>query len=365
MKVQVKQEYLSKAVALVSRVASVRATLPVLANILLRTENGRLRLTATDLEVGLTTWIRAKIDVEGSFTVPARLLVDFVSNNTDENLTLEQVKETLKIVSEHHSVTMNGIPDTEFPLIPTLTGATEFTLPAATVKDVIGQTLFAASIDDTRPVLAGVLFTANEHILTIAATDSYRLAERRVTLKDSVLQLRRIVPHRALAELSRMLPADGEVKFSFMENQVQVQVDDRELVSRLIDGNYPDYQAIIPKAPIASAIVNRKELVDSVRLSSFFARDSSNHVKIHVKETSIEIEAVSAQLGESRSTLKVETTGESLSVAFNAKFLLDVLNVMEGETVSFEFSGPVQAALLTDAALPDALFIVMPLRTEK
>jgi len=318
------------------------------------------------------------VDAEGAFTVPARLLVDFVTNNTDENLTLEKVKETLKITSEHHSVTINGIADTEFPLIPSSTGAIEFALSTATVRDMIGQTLFAASIDDTRPVLAGVLFTANDRQLTIAATDSYRLAERQIALKKSVPEFKRIVPHRALAELLRMLPAstredsaaknapaDGEIKFSFTENQVQVKADDRELVSRLIDGNYPDYQAIIPKSPIASAIVNRKALIDAVRLASFFARDSSNHVKLNVAETSLEIEAVSAQLGESRSTLKVETTGEPLSVAFNAKFLLDVLNVMAGETVLFEFSGPVQAALVTDATLPDSLFIVMPLRTEK
>lgn len=365
MKVQVKQEHLSRGVALVSRVASVRATLPILANILIKTESGRIRLTATDLEIGLSTWIRAKVDDEGAFTVPARLLVDFVSNNTDENLTLEQIKETLRITSDHHSVTMNGIPDTEFPLIPSASGATEFSLPVATVKEMIAQTLFAASVDDARPVLAGVLFITNEQVLTVAATDSYRLAERRVTLPKAVATFRKIVPHRALAELQRMLPAEGEIKFSFMENQVEVRTDDRELVSRLIDGNYPDYQQIIPKSPISTIIVNRKALIDSVRMASFFARDSSNHVKLHMADKTLKIEAVSAQLGQSQSSLAIDLTGEELTVAFNAKFLLDSLNVMHGETIAMECSGPVQAALLTDATIPDAIFIVMPLRTEK
>ena len=365
MKIQVKQEHLARGVALVGRIASVRATLPVLANILLKTESGRLRLTATDLEVGLTTWIRGKVDVEGAFTVPARLLQDFVSTNTDESLTLEQVKETLHITSEHHSVTINGIGEAEFPLIPAVEGATSFTLPVATMKEVISQTLFAAAVDDTRPVLAGVLFMATDTVLHVAATDSYRLAERKITLPQSVAAFRRIVPHRALAELQRMLPQTGDVTLAFMENQVQVKAEDRELVSRLIDGNFPDYQQIIPKSPTSSAIVNRKALIDAVRLASFFARDSSNHVKFHINESTVAVEAVSAQLGQSQSTISAEVTGEALTIAFNAKFVLDVLTVMVGETVSLEFSGPIQPTLVTDAALPDALFIVMPLRTEK
>ncbi len=366
MKIQVKQEQLAKGVSLVSRVASVRSTLPVLANILLKTEGGRLRLTTTDLEVGLTTWIRAKIDTEGAFTVPARLLVDFVSNNTDDQLTLELKGETLSIRSEHHQVTMNGIPESEFPLIPAVTGATEFTLPVATVRELVSQTLFAAATDDTRPVLAGVLFAATDATLTVAATDSYRLAERKVALPTPVTTpFRRIVPHRSLAELQRMLPAEGEVSFAFMENQVQLTVVDRELVSRLIDGNFPDYQQIIPKKPVTTTIVNRSALIDAVRLASFFARDSSNHVKAAVSTTTMTILAVSAQLGQSQSTISVESTGEPLEIAYNAKFLLDVLQVMAGETLSIEFSGPVAPSLLTDPTIPAAQFIVMPLRTEK
>lgn len=348
-----------------SRVASARATLPVLANILITTEAGRVRLTATDLEVGLTTWIRAKIDTEGAFTVPARLLMDFVGNNTDEQLSLERVGEQLKIVSEHHSVTMNGISESEFPLIPSLSGATEFSLPAATVRELIAQTSFAAALDDTRPVLAGVLFAVVDQTLAVAATDSYRLAERRIPLPTAVVPLRRIVPHRALTELQRIIPAEGTITFAFMENQVQVRAEERELVSRLIDGNFPDYQQIIPKAPTTTAMVSRKALVDAVRLASFFARDSSNHVRFELEPTSLSIAAVSAQLGQSRSTMGAEVTGAPLSIAFNAKFVLDVLAVMTGETVALKFSGPVQPTLLTDAALPDSLFIVMPLRTEK
>ena len=365
MKIQVKQAQLARGVALVSRIASVRATLPVLANILLKTEGGRLYLTATDLEVGITTWIRGKIEIEGAITVPARLLADFVSNNTDEQLTLEQVKETLTITSEHHRVTMNGIPESEFPLIPTVTGAIEFILPVQMVKEVVAQTLFAAALDDTRPVLAGVLFATNEATLTVAATDSYRLAERRVTLAEPVAAFRHIVPHRSLSELQRMLPPEGEVKFAFMENQLQVTVEDRELVSRLIDGNFPDYQQIIPKKPITTTIVNRTALIDAVRLASFFARDSANHVKVAVTDEQLTLSAVSAQLGASQSTIAVESTGEPLDIAYNAKFLLDVLQVMSGETVSLEFSGPVAPTLVTDAQIPDAQFIVMPLRTEK
>ena len=365
MKVQVKQEQLAKGVGLVSRVASVRATLPVLANILLKTDGGRLRLTTTDLEVGLATWIRGKVETEGAFTVPARLLSDFVSNNTDDQLTLELVGETLKIQSAHHQVSMNGIPESEFPLIPSVSGATEFSLPVATVKEMIAQTLFAAATDDTRPVLAGVLFAAHESTLTLAATDSYRLAERRVTLGKPVASFRRILPHRSLAELQRMLPTDGEVTFALMENQAQVTTDDRELVSRLIDGNFPDYQQIIPKKPVTTAIVNRTALIDAVRLASFFARDSANHVKVGITDHQLTLSAVSAQLGQSQSTIDVQVTGEPLEIAYNAKFLLDVLQVMSGETVSLEFSGPVAPSLLTDAALSEAQFIVMPLRTEK
>lgn len=366
MKLQVKQEQFSKGVSLVSRVATVRATLPVLANILLKTEGGRLRLTTTDLEVGLTTWIRAKVDTEGAFTVPARLLVDFVSNNTDDQLTLELKGETLAIRSAHHQVTINGIPESEFPLIPAVTGATEFTLPVATVKEMVSQTLFAAATDDTRPVLAGVLFAALESTLTIAATDSYRLAERKITLSaPAASPIRAIVPHRSLAELQRMLPAEGDVTFAFMENQVQLTVNDRELVSRLIDGNFPDYQQIIPKKPATTTIVNRSALIDAVRMASFFARDSSNHVKAAVADRAMTISAVSAQLGQSQSTLEIESSGEPLEIAYNAKFLLDVLQVMAGPTLSIEFSGPVAPSLLTDPAIPDAQFIVMPLRTEK
>jgi DNA polymerase-3 subunit beta len=382
MKIQVKREHLARGVALVSRVASVRTTLPILANILIKTSEGRIQLTATDLEVGISTWIRGKIEQEGALTVPARLLQDFVTTNTDDQLSLTQDREQLTITSSHHTVTIHGVSDTEFPLIPTVHGAIEFSLPIPDVRALIHQTLFAAALDDTRPVLAGVLFAGSETTLVVAATDSYRLAERRVTLSAAVPAFRRIIPHRSVAELQRILPAGpsqsgtaasiGAVHFSFMENQLQVRMtppgsesSDRELVSRLIDGNFPDYQQIIPKTPLTTLILNRQALIDAVRLASFFVRDSSNHLKLVSSSEGVTVEAVSAELGRSRSTLTADVTGEPLTIAFNAKFLLDALTVMTGETISVECGTSLQPVLFTDATLPDALFIVMPLRTEK
>lgn len=367
MDIECTQANLAKALHLVSRMVGTRGTLPVLGNILLSTDEGRLKLAATDLEVGIQTWIGGRVTAEGAITVPARLFVDFVTTNTDQKIRLSVKDTTLTLKSDRFSANINGIPASEFPGIPEVKQENPLTFEAKALREAISQTVFATAIDETRPVLTGVYLKIEDMTAKFAATDSYRLAEKTLPLREKSATLSVIIPSRTLQELNRMLGDSADtVEVYIADNQILFVFNDTVFISRLIDGTFPDYMQIIPpKEKITTKIdLKKDEFSQVMKMASFFARESANNVRMKVGSDSIEVTAISPQLGDTLSTLSGAITGEPVEIAFNAKFILDGLAVFPTEVIQVDLAGKHQPGILRATGKGDYFYLIMPLRID-
>lgn len=363
MKVTVTQENLNRALAAVSRVASSKTSLPILSNILLRTENNRLVIAATNLEVASVYHIGAKVEEEGTLTVPARLVSEFINNLPKDNIILSSDGSKLDIVSGNYTSTINGVVADEFPAIPSIEAKQAITLPSDTLKQTVSQTVVTASHDDTRPVLTGVLCHSFEGKLYFAATDGYRLSERAVV--DTLEGISALIPASTLQEVSRVIPEDCEsVEVLFDESQVKFIMGDVELISRLIDGNFPDYRQLIPKKTEITAILQTAELVRITKIASLFARESGGSITIHTnKEKSlVSIHSVASQLGENTSEAEAEVDGEG-AVTLNSRYLLEALGCIDAPTITFGYSGKLAPCVVRPVGDESYQHIVMPLKS--
>jgi len=362
MKLQVTQENLNRALGSVARVANSRNTLPILANVLIKTSSNRLSLSATNLDIAITHYIGAKVSTEGSITVPARLMQDFVNSLPSSVINLELEETKLRVTTDQYRSVVNGIVADDFPVMPAITGGKAWTVNGALLKKGLQQVVFAASSDETRPVLTGVLFHTIDGQLTIAATDSYRLAEKNLGKNKETVRL--LIPASSLHDLLRIL-GDGaeDVSVTHDDQQVLFRVGDVELVTRLVDGNYPDYQKLIPSSFTSEATLKRSDFVNVTKVSSLFARESAGSVTIEVDEASgsLSIRSVASQLGENTATAEAKVTGSG-SITLNSRYLLDALNALSGDTVSFGFNGKLEPTLLRDPASDDYRHVIMPLK---
>lgn len=363
MKVFTTQEHLAKALNAVSRFVNPRGTLSVLGNVLLKTQDGRLRVSATNLELGIDYFVGAKIEKEGSLTVPARLFSDYVNNLTEEKIELSADEANLSIKSTSASSTINGIPASEFPLIPEVGKGKSVTVSSSGIKDIISKVSFAASTDETRPILSGVLFHFKDPELKVAATDSYRLGELTMRFEKSAPEeLKVVVPAKALGELGRVIESD-EVKLRTAENQVQFETDDIRLVSRLLEGEYPDYAQIIPQKLDTKATLPREEFMNRVRIASLFSQEAGMGVKLEFSPPGkVELVAEAAQVGDSKASLSAKVEGPENSLSFNGRYLLDCLGAVADEQVVLETSGKLSPCLIRGADTKDYQYVLMPLR---
>ena len=364
MKIQVTQENLSKAISAVARVAvSARNPLPILNNILLRTENNRLTISATNLEIAITEHIGAKVSSEGAITVPAKLFQEFVSSLPNGTIEINTDEHKCSVKSGNYNSVINGILADEFPVVPKIEQGKTVKLSSKDLKKSLQQVVIAASSDDTRPVLTGVYIHTHEGSLYFVSTDSYRLAEKRVMACNEDLSL--LIPSSALQDLLRIIgDADEEVEMSTDGQQVVFRVGESELVSRLIDGNYPDYRRLIPTTFANTAVLAKDEFVNITKVSSLFARESAGSITLRVDEAAqnLTIKSVASQLGENTSSINGEITGDG-DVTINSKYLLDALGVMGVKKASFSFNGKVEACVLKSEELVDYLHVIMPLKS--
>lgn len=364
MKVTVTQENLNKALGVVSRVASSKTSLPVLNNILLRTENNRLLLAATNLEVAITEHIGAKVISEGAITIPARLLSEFIANLPKGNVDLKVDGSKLHISSDKYVSTINGMPADEFPALPEITSAHTLSINTELLKTAISQTVLAASSDDTRPVLTGVLCHVHEGSLYLAATDGYRLAERR--LVKATEDVRALIPASTLNDVARVVPEDcDEVVMLFDDSQVRFRMNDIEVTSRLIEGNFPDYRQLIPKETEIHALLTRTEFARVTKIASLFARESGGSVTVTTDQQKqlLSIHSIASQLGENTSEATAEIDSEG-SVTLNSRYLMEALGCFDQERIKFGFSGKLAPCVLSDVdSGGDYQHIVMPLRS--
>lgn len=363
MKLKVTQENLNKALGLVARVASSRGTLPILSNVLLKIEGNRLGISATNLDIAISCQLGAQVQSEGALTVPARLLQDFINGLPSGVIELEQEDQRLKITTDSYKSVINGVAADEFPVMPAIEGGTTWQVAGPTLKKALQQVLMAASGDESRPVLTGVYFHTVDGVLYMAATDSYRLAEKRLTQVKENVQL--LIPATALHDVLRIInDFEGDLTVVHDDQQVQFRAGDVELVARLIEGNYPDYRKLIPATFATTATLSRTELVNITKVSSLFARESAGSIVVSVDEPSesIWIHAVASQLGENNATLKIAAKGSG-SITLNSRYLLDALQAMDAKTIQLGFNGKLEAAMLTDVDSDDYLHIIMPLKS--
>ena len=369
MKLSVMQENLARGLSVVSRAVSSRSTLPVLANVLLRTEDAGLKLTATNLEIGITYWVPGKIETDGSTTVPARLLADLVSSlPASERVDLElQGTDTLHLRCGRFATHVKGIDADEFPTIQTAGERPTTRIGQRTLKSALEETIFAAATDEARPILTGVLARFEGGRLTLAAADNYRIAVRTIDILDPVEAVAVVIPARALMELSRILAdTDDPVELVLAQarNQVLFHLDGVDLVSRLIDGQFPNYQQVLPAGHASRAEFDREELLRAVRPAALIASSSANIVKLQVggESSGLTITAT-AEVGDYTGDVEATVEGDETTIAFNARYLADVLGNVGADRFSLELNGPLSPGVFRPVGDADYVHVVMPVRT--
>lgn len=363
MKLQVTQENLSKAISTVARVASTRGTLPILSNVLLRTENNRLSIAATNLDIAITHYIGSKIQETGAITVPAKLMQEFVSSLPPSVLKLELSDNKLNITTDQYKSSINGVSAEDFPEMPAISGGNSLTMDAQAFKKALQQVVFAASNDDARPVLTGVYYHSLEGVTMAVATDSYRLAEYKLGKNKTAVNF--LVPASAASDLLRIITdSDKDLTIQHDDQQVRFEVGDVILVARLIEGNYPDYRKLLPTRFATVARMPRADLLNIAKVSSLFARESAGSITIKVDKASgeVSINAIASQLGENTATAKADITGTG-EVTLNSRYLIEALNAFSVEEVEFCFNGKLEPCILRSGGEPSYIHLIMPLRS--
>jgi len=360
------QENLILGLNQVGHVAGKSTTLPILKNILITAATEGVTLAATNLEIGVTTLVRGKVEVPGTFTVQARVLMDYVSLLPSGNITISLEGAELSVTSAGSKTTLKGLSAEDFPVIPKVTDGIRFSLPAAQLKTALSQTVFAVAMDDARPEISGVLFHLHGTELTLAATDSYRLAEVRIPLAVTKEEQRVIVPSRSLSELLRLLPDSGETQVVIGENQVSIQINELELVTRLIEGQFPDYTQIIPASFTSTLTAETASFAKTLRRVSLFCRSGINDVTLRYDADATKLSAANAQVGASDVELPSSLTGKGGNIVFNWRFLLDGLAVVGSDDVALQLNDEKGPGLLVPVN-PDKVqapfrYLIMPIR---
>jgi DNA polymerase-3 subunit beta len=364
MKLQVTQENLSKALSNVAKIAMANKNpLPILNNVLIKTIDGRLSISATNLEIAITEKIGSKVKEEGAITVPARLMQEYISSLPSGVLNLELDDNKLHISTDQYSSTINGVIADEFPSFPELSESISWNIPTKECKKGLQQVVFAASNDESRPVLTGVFLHTTGGELFAVATDSYRLAEKKLIKTSQDISL--LIPADAMQELLRILPDTIDtVSVSADSQQVLFKAGDIELVTRLIDATYPDYKKLLPRNYTTTATLARDELVSITKVSSLFARESAGSITLRVddEEKVVSITSIASQLGEnsSKASADIEGAGE---VTLNSRYLLDALNAIGTKEVTIGFNGKLEPFVVSSKEAPGQVYLVMPLKS--
>ncbi len=373
MNVSCLQENLAKGLSIVGRAVALRSTLPITSNVLLASDDGRLKLAATNLEIALSCWVGAQVEEEGAITVPARLLTDFTNSLPNEKIemTVAPRSRQLKLTCARSQATMSGVDADDFPPIPTVEDGASIELDPEELHTAISQVAISAATDDTRPVLVGVNCVVEGDQLTLAATDGFRLSVRHLSLSEPVSEsLQVIIPARALLELNRLLPDETDpvqMMLNSTRTQVLFRLKNCELVAQLIQGTFPDYSQIIPEEHTTKAVIDVAEFLRETRTAAIFARDGSGIVRLQftpgedVAPGKLTISARAEEIGDNLSEIDAQIEGEADKIAFNSKYLQDYLAVLEGGRVAVEMSGPSRQGVLRPVGDDSFVHVLMPM----
>lgn len=364
MKVICTRKDLFEGVQTAARAVSTRSSLPILSHLLVRAEGDHVRIAATDLEVGLECIVPASIQEDGGLTVPARIIHEMLAAlpETEVSLSVEE-DNRVKIKAGSSDYTINGLPSEEFPMLPEVKEDISLTISKSVLRDAIRKTIFAVSLDESRPFLTGILTVLAEEGLRLVATDTHRLCVQDVELVSSQGETSVIVPGRAMNEVLRLLSEDeGESTINISQTQIMFKIDGVTLVSRLIEGQFPNFQRVIPSDFDKKLIVPTEDLLASVRRASIMVRDNSNRAVLKTDDGKLVVTAESGSIGQGYEEVEVVREGEDIQMAFNTKYLLDMLSVLESDAVEMQLSGPLNPALLKPEGQEGYIYVVMPMQ---
>lgn len=377
MKISVLQENLQKALSAAARAVDNRPTLPVLANVLLATEDSRLRISATNLEMSITTWIGAKIHEPGSITLPAKTLAELVNNLSPErvDMTLDPVSQTVNVRCGATNSNIKGIDADEFPMVP-VGGDPDLEINGKALKEMIKHTEFASAKDESRPILTGIYVSLDGNTVTFAAADGYRLAVRTTDIDQSFApELNMVIPSRALSEVARIITDSDEtiyVQLPSDRDLVMFQTEHTEISSQLLEGRFPDFSAIIPRSYQTLTTIETSDLLRAAKRAEIFARDNANSARIEITPPAAPGDAgemivigKSAERGDNEGMLQASIEGEELQISFNIKYLIDVLNVISEDRVVIESNGAANPGVVRPEGREDFIHVIMPMSTNR
>jgi DNA polymerase III subunit beta len=367
MKFTISKEQMINGLQAVQNVVSTRSTLPVLSNILLRAEEGRLELTATDLDVTISSAVQAEVAQPGAITLPAKRLVGIVRELASLELDMGVDEKNACIISGGSSYyRMHGLPAEEFPPFPSFTEKKRVVVPQDKLRSMLKKTSFAISSDETRFVLNGIFFSLKDHKIILVATDGRRLA-----LADEEVDIPAegagefIVPTKTINELNRLLQPKGEVEIKFTENQAAVHIRDEQgtsilIISKLVEGNYPNYRQVIPTECRERIALPREELLAAVRRAEIMTSDKSNSIKLTFTKNNLAITANTPEVGESRESMAINYKGQEIAIAFNPVYLMDPLKALDNDEVFIELIDELSPGVLKVNG--PFLYVIMPMR---
>jgi len=373
MKISCLQENLAKGLSVVGRAVGTRSTLPQASHVLLASDEGRLKLVATNLEIAITCWIGAQVEEEGAVTIPARLLTDFVTSLPNEriDMSLPARAKQLNLTCARNEASVSGMDAADFPPVPPVDDGFRLKLDAKALRAAIEHVEFAAAADDTRPVLTGIHTLLEDSELTLAAADGFRLAVYKLALGQEVPEkVEVIIPARAMRELMRLLAEEEEpleLAFNAARSQVLFRMKSVEMVATLIQGTFPNYSQLIPGSYASRALIDMRQFLQETRIAAIFARDGSGIVRIQlqpgedVAPGKLIISARAEEIGEHRGEMDVKIEGEASKIAFNSKYLQDVLQVLDCSQVALETSTPSSPGVLRPVGVENYVHVVMPM----
>ncbi len=364
MKAICSRKDLHEGVQTVSRAVAGRSALPILNNVLIKTEDDHLRLMSFDLEMGIECSIPATIDEEGALTVPARVLGEFLATLPESDVILSvNEQNAVNVKCEKSDYTILGLPPEEFPALPDVPDEHSFEISQSVLKDMIKQTIFCVSPDESRAILTGILLVLNGDGVRLVGSDGHRLALRDSEVANATGEATAIVPGRALGEVGRMLEdEDTGVNISIAENQIKFQINGTSVVSRLIEGQFPNYDRIIPQSSEKKLTMPAESLLSTVRRASIVARENANRIILRTEGDRMTVTAESGDVGKAYDELDIVKEGEDIEIAFNAKYLVEYLSVVDTEGIAMELSGPLNAGVIKQVGKDDYLYVVMPMQ---
>jgi DNA polymerase III subunit beta len=366
MKVICTKPELSKSIALAISAVSTKNTMPILANLLLTAKKDILSITGTDLEIGMQCQCPVEVLEEGSITIPAKKLMDIVrefSENEIEMQVSEQNKIAINCGKSHFKIM--GISPEDFPSLPTGKKDKSVTIKDSVLLKMLKKCHFSVSVDETRYVLNGVLLETDEKNIRMISTDGHRLSYTQEEISSSASSFKAIIPSKAVAEMMKILSGDDEdITINFTDNHLFLEKKNLILTSRLIDGQFPNYDQVIPKITDNKFVVRTKALAEATRRVAVMAADKANSVRINIQDTRLNIQANTPDVGEAQEEVEIEYSGKEMTVAYNARFIQDVLKVIDTEQVEFCITSPLSPSLiLPKGQETTSKYVVMPMRT--